>query len=272
MEDWHFPFHMINSTYFGDVAIPIRQGSGIFFEPTEINTPHDFTNAVFQIGHGGTGFLISISETEINGVLQKVGLILTAAHVILDFDQGLPSSNSFGCFLGDDNDDAYFLREFLSTSTIQHKCQSTNSEYCLPGDVAILLIILENCKPSGFFEPIDLPKIVSSMPCYVSGFPSYPIIPKYGIPYPNLTNSQIQRKMNDIFHNFRGMIFSHGQVIHENDTLIEISCSTTSGMSGSPIVSQGKYLGIYVGGPAIPGQRELMLIISKVHEGKLLKF
>ena len=64
------------------------------------------------------------------------------------------------------------------------------------------------------------------------------------------------------------MIFFHGKVVHENDTLIEISCSTTSGMSGYPIISKVNYLGIYVGGPALPDKRELMLIISKVHEEK----
>ena len=268
MEDWHFPFHMINSNYFGDVAIPIRQASGITFEPTQINSPDDFTNAVFQISNSGTGFLISISEIEINGVLRKVGLLVTAAHVVLNLHEGLPKSGPFRCSLGSDEDNAYFLREFATSSSIQHKCQSTNSDYCLPGDVAILLILLENCKPLGFFEPIDLRMITSSMPCYVSGFPLSPIDPKYSIQYPSLSDSHIENKMYCIFHKFKRMVFSHGQVVHENDTLIEISCSTTSGMSGSPIVSQGKYLGIYVGGPALAGQRELMLIINKVHEGK----
>ena len=167
MEDWHLPFHMINSNYFGDVAIPIRKASGITFEPTEINPPLDFTNAVFQIIDGGTGFLVSISETEINGVLQKVGLLLTAAHLVLNFDSGLPKSDHFECSLGMNLDYAYLLKEFATSSVLKHRCQSTNSDYCLPGDVALLLIILDRCKPSGFFEPIGISMMTPSMPCYV---------------------------------------------------------------------------------------------------------
>ena len=151
MEDWHSPFQIINSTYFGDVAIPIRQGSGITFEPTEINPPAEFINAVFKIRNSGTRFFISVSETEINGVLQKVGLLLTSAHAVLNFGSGLPKSETFKCSLESYYDNAYLLKEFATSSVLQHRCQSTNYNYCLPGDVAILLIILDHCKTSGFF-------------------------------------------------------------------------------------------------------------------------
>ena len=74
-----------------------------------------------------------------------------------------------------------------------------------------------------------------SMPWYASGLLSFTLNePKYGIPYPSLSDYQIKIEMNDSFHRFRGIIFSHGQVVHENETLIEVSSST---MNGSPIVS-----------------------------------
>lgn len=46
--------------------------------------------------------------------------------------------------------------------------------------------------------------------------------------------------------------------------IIEVSCSTTNGMSGSPIVSKKKVIGIYIGGSPVPGQRECVKIIQRL--------
>lgn len=70
--------------------------------------------------------------------------------------------------------------------------------------------------------------------------------------------------VNKIFNNFSGIVFSHGSIVNQNDKLLEVDCSTISGMSGSPIICQGKYIGVYVGGQTLPGQKEIIDTIKCV--------
>lgn len=256
MEDMYFPFHMMNLIGFGDVAIPTKVGSGIPFEPTSVVPPLGYKNIVFKLKGGGTGFLISVSEIEINGVVNKIGLMLTAAHVILDMHKGNLKSKTLSCKLNDIRETAYVLKEFTSETTVNHICGTTQSLYCLPGDVAVLLVTLNNCGANDFYEPKFSATI--GMECFIPGFPRCPPDIKYSIPNRNYSDAELKRLANEIFNNFTGIVFSHGALINYNENLLEVSCSTTNGMSGSPIVSEGRYIGIYVGGPALPGQKELL--------------
>jgi hypothetical protein len=138
----------------------------------------------------------------------------------------------------------------------------------MPGDVSILLITLHHCIAPEYFEPLEQSLIKADMPCYVSGFPQQPKNLNYCIPNKNYSREQLAILADDIFCKFTGLIFSHGIVINENETFVEISCSTTSGMSGSPIISQGKYIGLYVGGPVLPGQKELVDSMKLVIAGE----
>ena len=44
---------------------------------------------------------------------------------------------------------------------------------------------------------------------------------------------------------------SKGEILSRNN-LIGLSCSTTSGMAGSPVVCGSAAVGVYVGGPPLP--------------------
>lgn len=259
MVEIYFSYHMRDPIGYGGVAIPIHKNDGTLFKPTTTILPSDFKRAVFKFENGGTGFLISISEIQINGIAKKLGLLLTAAHVVLDLKEGQRKNHVFPCRLLEKyREKAYLLNEFASCTTFDHLCSTTNFLYCMPGDVAILLVTLDNCKSPEYFEPLDHSSIISHMKCFISGFPKTVRNLEYYIPNKNLSDIQANDIANKIFNNFSGMVHSHGLVINENDTLVEISCSATNGMSGSPIVCQGKYIGVYVGGPALPGQKELV--------------
>lgn len=262
MEDMFFPLHMMNHSGFGDVAISAKTSHGITFKQTSKYPPADFKNAIFKFQDEGTGFLISILEIQIDRVSKKFGLLLTAAHVVIDIATGKPKKNEFLCELNGRLETAFFLKEFLNSGTDEHLSNTTMFPYCLPGDVAVLLITLENCNASMFYEPIKESSLATGMKCYIPGFPAMPPNPKYCIPNLNQTNDELANIISVIFNNFSGIAFSHGSVIDENGTILEIDCSTTCGMSGSPIVSHGKYIGVYVGGPALPGQKELIDIIK----------
>jgi hypothetical protein len=164
-------------------------------------------------------------------------------------------------------DNAYFLREFTQDTITDHKCSSTGSLYCLPGDVGILLIELDNSNPPAYLEPANPDRIVKGESCYVPGFPVAPDNPRYCIPSSAVPDVELESEIRKIFNDFVGIVYSHGKIVEQNNEIVEISCSTTSGMSGSPIISEGKYIGVYVGGPALPGQRELIDSISNAREG-----
>lgn len=95
--------------------------------------------------------------------------------------------------------------------------------------------------------------------------------PRYCIPDSRQSDKELTVLVKKIFNRFSGIVFSHGSVIDHNTALLEVDCSTTCGMSGSPIISNGKCIGVYVGGPALPGQKELIDIIRSIGANKFYK-
>lgn len=110
-------------------------------------------------------------------------------------------------------------------------------------------IDLEELPLSACFEESD-----SS----IVGFPGTNIENPISIfPYLGDDKKIAQEKILDIFHEDRALIESKGKVL-SNKNLLEISCSGINGMSGSPVVVQGCAVGVFVGGPPLEGQRELL--------------
>lgn len=260
-------YHITEPIGFGDLAIPIQENDSFLFRPAKTTVPADLKRAVFKFKDGGTGFLISISEMQINRVTKKFGLLLTASHVILDPKKGKLKDFNFSCKLEGYKEKAYLIKEFSNSKTSDHICSTTKSLYCMPGDIAILLVTLNNCRSPEYFEPLDLSFTTSNLKCFISGFPKKVNKFNFYNPYKNLPDTQINEISRKIFNKHKGLVHSYGSVINENETLVEISCSTTNGMSGSPIISQGKYIGVYVGGQALPGQKELVDVMKLVVEG-----
>jgi hypothetical protein len=74
----------------------------------------------------------------------------------------------------------------------------------------------------------------------------------------------VEDEANLIFCGFDNIVHAKGRIECVKNGLIEISCSDNSGMSGSPIISQEKVVGVYVEGPLIPGQRECVKILQRL--------
>lgn len=130
------------------------------------------------------------------------------------------------------------------------------------------MVTLDHFIAPEYIEPLEQDLIKADMPCYISGFPQESKNLNYCILNKTYSREQLKIIADDIFCEFRVLIFSNGTVINENETLVEISCSTTTGISGSPIINHGRYIGIYVGGSALPGQKELEDSMKLVIEGE----
>jgi hypothetical protein len=127
-------------------------------------------------------------------------------------------------------------------------------------------MVLIKLKMSDFPEFYELSTITTHQSiCCVSGYPKKPADFSYVIPQIDSSDqSELEKKANEIFCNFKGHVYSEGKVESDLNGIIEISCSTTNGMSGSPILIDKKVVGIYVGGPPNPGQRELVEILQRL--------
>ena len=69
----------------------------------------------------------------------------------------------------------------------------------------------------------------------------------------------------------KAQVNSYGIVTNIGTNLIEVDCTATSGMSGSPVFlanSNYSLIGIYVGGPPLHGQHEIMSILKTLFEDK----
>lgn len=138
------------------------------------------------------------------------------------------------------------------------------AKYCLPGDLAILLVEVK----LGIANPYELATandIKLYAPCVISGYPCEPVNSNYCFPQLEGSDSTLIKKAAfSIFYGFNSKVYAKGRIESGRNRLIEISCSTTNGMSGSPIISEGKVIGVYVGGLHIPGQRECIKILQRL--------
>lgn len=71
--------------------------------------------------------------------------------------------------------------------------------------------------------------------CIISGYPCKPLSMIYCILQLRALSDETKAKR--IFHDFDKKVYAQGNVENFNSGIIEVSCSTINGMSGSPIVS-----------------------------------
>ena len=105
------------------------------------------------------------------------------------------------------------------------------------------------------------PKIKVRSDVLIAGFPSDP--EKFEYCCPSLKRSpkdQLRSEINKAFHDFNTLVYSTGSILAKSEELLDIDCAGTNGMSGGPIMRKRKLIGVYVGGPPLPGQYQLFLI------------
>lgn len=269
MEDFLYPMHMLHNVGIGDVAISHENAAGqLYFQETKtVESPGAKKNVLVNFLNGGTGFIIGKKKISIGQTIKKLALVLTAGHVVCDSETLTPLSKDIFCYLENGGLRKIHLIDFFMKS-FPYDLQSslTSAFYCLPGDIAILLLEVEIGKIDYYEISSD---IKLGMDCFVSGYPKKPKNLRYCLPQlVNNTDNEVYNEANRIFCYFDKKVFAEGKIESENNGLLEVSCSTTNGMSGSPIVSEGKFVGIYIGGPPVPGQRESLRIIHRLYKNE----
>ena len=138
--------------------------------------------------------------------------------------------------------------EIISKSTIGiYMCPNDISILAFTGDIELNELVTAAILPAETSSTEILNK-----KCLVSGYPKYI--------YPGMRPDKrkiTQKTIYKTFYKFREQINSFGTISHSTETISQIKCSTTSGMSGSPLLvcdcdnpcfSDLKIAGLYNGG------------------------
>ena len=219
---------------------------------------------------GGTGFIIEAFKNPIKIHKQfVVGLVLTAGHVVCDTTTFEPTSSEISCFLDKDPVEAIFIQSFMKTFSHPMTSGSNGNSFVYSGDLALLLLICDKKLKSFKLEIANQFEIKTGMPVIAVGFPKPPEDPLYCCPaLCDSTAEEINREVNIAFNNFKSLVYSDGVIVALTENLIDIDCAGTNGMSGGPILrklpDRNKLIGIYVGGPPLPGQYQLFLINQRL--------
>ena len=215
----------------------------------------------------GSGFLVSSRQSLKIGSIFIPGLILTAAHVVCDVLTNQPSKNYFCVEL--ENGElcyAFFLKSYLVDYPEELVSRTTGCEYCLPGDVAVLVLTSEDNLSVNSYD-LYIGDRPTEGNCFVSGYPERSRYINYCCPQLGC-DKESKKKIERAFHGFKKIVYAEGEIEFCNN-LIEVSCSTTNGMSGSPVVFGSKAIGVYVGGPPLPGQRLLFILEKMIEEDRI---
>jgi hypothetical protein len=223
-------------------------------------------NSVLQLRANGTDFVCHNFEIPIYiQDLQQyaISLLLTAAHCVSNPVTMIENEDIFECGFQVNNMNlkAIYLTSFLDKFP-QQLISSNGWSYCLNGDIAILVLLSEDSSLSPHVFELESENTSSSNASlsFICGFPDlsdavFDFMHSYNTPDPNTVKDQVK----SAFYYGQELIISEGQARESND-LIEISCSSYVGMSGSPIISSNKIQGVFVGGPPMPGQIEALQI------------
>ena len=247
-----------------------RQSSNMLvsFNPTIIADPGQNTvpNFVCLIDNSGTGFVVARASQMITMDNHEIkGLVLTAAHVIADVFSGEFLDSSFSVTF-DANRSASGLSiipiyNFMSENPCQIHSDTTQADYCIPNDLALCVL----CGPINAADLIrvnEASQLSEGMNCQVIGHPYKSEKINYAYCTTDLSLDTIKQKAKEVFNGYNKLIISEGSVVKLSRNILEIDCSTTSGLSGSPILVQNGNLlqlgGLYVGGPPLPGQFEVL--------------
>ena len=262
--------HMMGGVGFGDVLISIPDLKHGFVIKETSSSPAQgcVPDATLEFLTGGTGFMIHIFPDLMVENYYVLGIALSALHVVCSLDDFQPKDFPFRAYSEKGEKlDLWFIKHYAETFTDECISPTFGNRYCLPGDVAVLLVTSLNRIKLGHYNIANECQVNDF--CFISGYPKRPD----DIFYCSPQHSSIPNFRNVIkraFNNFEGLVYSSGRVNNRNNEVIEIDCSTTNGMSGSPIVRNEEIIGIYVGGPPIIGQRELFQIYRKLNSELIL--
>ena len=157
----------------------------------------------------------------------------------------------------------------MKTFSLPMTSGSNGNNFVYSGDIALLLLICDKKLKPFKLEIASQFEIKTGIPVITAGFPRPPEDPLYCCPtLYHSTEEKIKREVNIAFNNFKSLVYSDGIIVAQTENLIAINCAGTNGMSGGPILrkfpDRNKLIGIYVGGPPLPGQHQLFLINQRL--------
>ena len=150
---------------------------------------------------------------------------------------------------------------------------SSNSfSYCLSGDLCLLALISSDPGIKlDCFAVEDKRENLNQSKGYICGYPCYSDLNFTSMyPYESTDLEAAKNQVKEAFFHFEKLVCSEG-LVNQTGHLIEISASTYSGMSGSPIVVNNKLIGLFCGGPPLPGQREALLLARMIKADQALE-
>ena len=232
-------------------------------------------NMIININNSGTGFIIQKLQHPIyieTSRLYAVALFVTAAHVVLDIVKASNIQlNKYPCKLDGLNEQLWCLLYKSYHSKYQDDAiGEIGASYCAgEGDFALMILLTPNP-----IVPINQMSILTAFiemngnDCLIAGYPSgYDSNPLYNYPYTNDEQTAINN-LTEIFRNPKLLICSPGKIKYSR-SIVEVTASSSSGMSGSPVISGDIIIGVFVGGPSLKGQRELYKAAKELYSNNV---
>ena len=225
MEELMFPMNMLRPYGFGDVLLTQRSESVVLIlknEPQAYPCSGSIPGTTVKFCSGGSGFLVSTRQSLKIGSTFIQGLILTAAHIVCDVLTNQPTEDYF-CVKLENGEycDAFFLKSYLADYPEELVSRTTGCEYCLPGDVAVLVLTSKNDLSLNSYD-LYIGDRPTEGNCFVSGYPKRPPAIEYCCP--QLTfDEELENKVERAFHGFKKIVYAEGEIEFCNNP-IEVGC------------------------------------------------
>ena len=260
------PQYKMSLRHIGEVALREKNWNGIGFinktgkKIEETSVPR---NMIININNSGTGFILQKLAQPIyikNLKVYAIALFVTAAHVVIDVVSSKQKgplrypckidgiTESLSCIFYKSYHDKY----------PESALGENGASYCVgEGDLALMILLTLN--PSIQTSQMNILSTfieLKNFDCLVAGYPSgFDYNPLYNYPYTNDEQTAIDN-LKEIFNDSKKLICTPGKIKYA-ESIIEVTSSSSSGMSGSPVISENMIIGVFVGGPALKGQRAL---------------
>ena len=264
--------------YVGEVALRERSPSGIGYTYKPGKTIEESLiprHMIVSINEVGTGFILKRIDPVLVVAFQMyaVAFIVTAAHVVTDvIDYSENDSKLKKCKVDGYNENfKCFLIKSYHNKHSSDALGSNGVSYCVgEGDLALMILLAKSNQLSYNELNLGFGGSLIGNDCCIAGYPlgAYSNL-MYNYPFSNNKDEALQT-LSEIFNDTSKVIVTPGN-IKWSGSIIEVSCSTCSGMSGSPLISNNSIIGVFVGGPTLKGQRELFKAAKELAHDNLIE-
>lgn len=217
----------------------------------------------------GTGFVFKVNQNN-----DPYALVLTGAHVFFSFTLSLRNEPTQFVVKGE----AYnvsIIAKFLNWADKSKfpKDPISGNRISIPEDWLICELRKVNMNYSNSLIALDLANnsfIPQNATVKIYGFPKPVKTVNYGYCAPTSSIADVPI-LNNCIHGGKKLVFSQGIILAKNIEIMSISCPTSNGMSGGPIIMEtnngSKVVGILHGGPCGTTHYKIMVTIFETIDG-----